>query len=148
MRSVGGPGRNRTPARTVRTARFSRHIDVLSRNLPPLRDLCPTDRPTQPELTDAAEHLSGQMGITHHAWRQACVVLGRLQASITIIIMAARLHRGEAIRYRDAYFRSLVDRGARHALYLDRSLYALRDACVRISLPATPSPVHVAGQRP
>ncbi|RFD18898.1 replicator initiator RepC [Komagataeibacter melaceti] len=115
---------------------------------PPLRDLCPTDRPTQPELTDAAEHLSGQIGITHHAWRQACVVLGRLQASITVIIMAARLQRGEAIRYRDAYFRSLVDRGARHALYLDRSLYALRDACARTALPARRSQVHTAGQRP
>ncbi|MFT8948357.1 MAG: replication initiation protein RepC [Acetobacter aceti] len=106
---------------------------------PPLRDLCPSEKPTQPQLTDAAEYLSGQIGITHHAWRQACVVLGRLQASIIAIIMAARLHRGEPIRYRDAYFRSLVDRGARNALYLDRSLYALRDACARMTLPAGPS---------
>ncbi|WP_336754309.1 replication initiation protein RepC, partial [Asaia bogorensis] len=52
---------------------------------------------------------------------------GRLQAAIAVIIMASRLERQAVIHARDAYFRALVERGAQNALFLDRSLYALRD---------------------
>ena len=92
-----------------------------------LRDLCSTDRPSAEQLIDAAEYLSGQVGVSCHAWSQACVVLGRLQAAVAVIVMASRLERGAVIRFRDAYFRSLIERGARNTLFLDRSLYALRD---------------------
>jgi len=93
-----------------------------------LRELCSTGRPSAEELIEAAEYLSGQVGVSCHAWSQACVVLGRLQAAVAVIVMAARLERGAAIRFRDAYFRSLIERGARNTLFLDRSLYALRDS--------------------
>lgn len=92
-----------------------------------LRDLCSSGRPTAEQLIEAAEYLSGQVGVTCHAWSQACVVLGRLQAAVAVIVMASRLERGAVIRFRDAYFRSLIERGARNTLFLDRSLYALRD---------------------
>ncbi|MBO1326739.1 replication initiation protein RepC, partial [Acetobacter garciniae] len=92
-----------------------------------LRDLCPTSKPTQADLADAAERLSGQIGVSWRAWSQACAVMGRFEAGVAIIVMAARVGRGEVIRFRDAYFRALVDRSARHTLFLDRSLYALRD---------------------
>ncbi|MBS1035871.1 MULTISPECIES: replication initiation protein RepC [Gluconobacter] len=92
-----------------------------------LRDLCSTGRPSAEQLIDAAEYLSGQVGVSCHAWSQACVVLGRLQAAVAVIVMASRLERGAVIRFRDAYFRSLIERGARNTLFLDRSLYALRD---------------------
>lgn len=94
---------------------------------PALRDLCPTSKPTQADLADAAERLSGQIGVSWRAWTQACAVMGRFEAGVAIIVMAARVGRGEVIRFRDAYFRALVDRSARHTLFLDRSLYALRD---------------------
>ena len=92
-----------------------------------LRDLCSSGRPSAEQLIDAAEYLSGQVGVSCHAWSQACVVLGRLQAAVAVIVMASRLERGAVIRFRDAYFRSLIERGARNTLFLDRSLYALRD---------------------
>lgn len=93
-----------------------------------LRELCSSERPSAEELIEAAEYLSGQVGVSCHAWSQACVVLGRLQAAVAVIVMASRLERGAAIRFRDAYFRSLIERGARNTLFLDRSLYALRDS--------------------
>lgn len=92
-----------------------------------LRDLCSTGRPSAEQLIDAAEYLSGQVGVSCHAWSQACVVLGRLQTAVAVIVMTSRLERGAVIRFRDAYFRSLIERGARNTLFLDRSLYALRD---------------------
>ena len=93
-----------------------------------LRELCSSGRPSAEELIEAAEYLSGQVGVSCHAWSQACVVLGRLQAAVAVIVMASRLERGAAIRFRDVYFRSLIERGARNTLFLDRSLYALRDS--------------------
>ncbi|MBS1089927.1 replication initiation protein RepC [Gluconobacter wancherniae] len=96
-----------------------------------LRDLCSSGRPTAEQLIEAAEYLSGQVGVSCHAWSQACVVLGRLQAAVAVIVMASRLERGAVIRFRDAYFRSLIERGARNTLFLDRSLYALRDHRIR-----------------
>lgn len=96
-----------------------------------LRDLCASDRPGAEQLIEAAEYLSGQVGVSYHAWSQACVVLGRLQTAVAVIVMASRLERGAVIRFRDAYFRSLIERGARSTLFLDRSLYALRDHRIR-----------------
>ncbi|MFT8328001.1 replication initiation protein RepC [Gluconobacter oxydans] len=81
-----------------------------------LRELCSSERPRAEELIEAAEYLSGQVGVSCHAWSQACVVLGRLQAAVAVIVMASRLERGAAIRFRDAYFRSLIERGARNTL--------------------------------
>ncbi|CDG41051.1 MULTISPECIES: replication initiation protein RepC [Asaia] len=92
-----------------------------------LREICPTATPSAEQLMDAAEYLSGQIGVSYHAWVQGCGVLGRLQAAIAVIIMASRLERQAVIHARDAYFRALVERGAQNALFLDRSLYALRD---------------------
>lgn len=93
-----------------------------------LREFCTSARPSSEDLIVGAEYLSGRIGVSHHAWGQACVVLGRLQAAICVIMMAARLERGAIIHRRDAYFRALVERGATSRLYLDRSLYALRDS--------------------
>lgn len=93
-----------------------------------LREFCASARPSGEELIIGAEYLSGRIGISHHAWGQACVVLGRLQAAICVIVMAARLERGAVIHRRDAYYRALVERGCASRLFLDRSLYALRDA--------------------
>lgn len=92
-----------------------------------LREICPTATPSAEQLVDAAEYLSGQIGISYHAWVQGCGVLGRLQAAVAVIIMASRLERQAVIHARDAYFRALVERGTQNTLFLDRSLYALRD---------------------
>ncbi|MFC0512047.1 MULTISPECIES: replication initiation protein RepC [Asaia] len=92
-----------------------------------LREICPSARPTAEQLIEAAEYLSGQIGVSYHAWAQGCTVLGRLQAAVAVIVMASRLERQAVIYARDAYFRALVERGAQNALFLDRSLYALRD---------------------
>lgn len=96
-----------------------------------LRAFCTSARPTADELVLGAEYLSGQIGVSYHAWAQGCTVLGRFQAAIAVIVMAARLERGAIIHRPDAYLRALIERGCRSQLYLDRSLYALRDARTR-----------------
>lgn len=117
-----GENRERSALRGFRgTAMF--YLSVC----PDLRDLCPTSTPNRDELADAAEQLSGQIGISFQSWRVGCAILGKFEAAVAVIVMTARRDHGESIRHPDAYFRSLVDRGARNTLFLDRSLYALRD---------------------
>ncbi|WP_338333652.1 replication initiation protein RepC [Acetobacter sp. LMG 32666] len=117
-----GEGRERSALRGFRgTAMF--YLSVC----PDLRDLCSTSTPDRDELADAAEQLSGQIGISYQSWRMGCGILGKFEAAVAVIVMATRRDHGESIRHPDAYFRSLVDRGARNTLFLDRSLYALRD---------------------
>ncbi|WP_366125148.1 replication initiation protein RepC [Acetobacter lambici] len=117
-----GEGRERSALRGFRgTAMF--YLSVC----PDLRDLCSTSTPDRDELADAAEQLSGQIGISYQSWRVGCGILGKFEAAVAVIVMATRREHGESIRHPDAYFRSLVDRGVRNTLFLDRSLYALRD---------------------
>ena len=108
---------------------------------PDLRDLCSTSTPSQAELVNAAEQLSGLIGISYQSWRVGCAILGQFESAVAVIVMASRREHGETIRQPDAYFRSLVDRGARNTLFLDRSLYALRDlhAVERVDMVPPPS---------
>ena len=94
---------------------------------PALRDLCASATPDRDQLTDAAELLSGQIGIGYQSWKTGCIALGRYEAAVAVIVMATRKDQGEQIRHPDAYFRALVERGVRGTLHLDRSLYALKD---------------------
>lgn len=94
---------------------------------PALRDLCASAAPDRPQLADAAELLSGQIGIGYQSWKTGCIALGRFEAAVAVIVMATRKDQGEHIRHPDAYFRALVERGVRGTLHLDRSLYALKD---------------------
>ncbi|WP_336985105.1 replication initiation protein RepC [Asaia sp. HN128] len=71
--------------------------------------------PSAEQLIDAAKYLSGQIGVSYHAWELGYGALDQLQAAIAVIHTC------------DAYFRALVERGAQNTLFLDRSLYALRD---------------------
>lgn len=94
---------------------------------PALRDLCASAKPDRVQLTDAAELLSGQIGIGYQSWKTGCIALGRFEAAVAVIVMSTRKEQGEQIRHPDAYFRALVERGVRGTLHLDRSLYALKD---------------------
>lgn len=94
---------------------------------PALRDLCASAAPDRAQLTDAAELLSGRIGIGYQSWKTGCIALGRFEAAVAVIVMATRRDQGEQIRHPDAYFRALVERGVRGTLHLDRSLYALKD---------------------
>ena len=94
---------------------------------PALRDLCASATPDRAQLADAAELLSGQIGIGYQSWKTGCIALGRFEAAVAVIVMATRKEQGEHIRHPDAYFRALVERGVRGTLHLDRSLYALKD---------------------
>jgi replication initiation protein RepC len=94
---------------------------------PALRDLCASAAPNRAQLTDAAELLSGRIGIGYQSWKTGCIALGRFEAAVAVIVMATRRDQGEQIRHPDAYFRALVERGVRGTLHLDRSLYALKD---------------------
>jgi replication initiation protein RepC len=121
---------------------------------PALRDLCASATPDRDQLTDAAELLSGQIGIGYQSWKIGCISLGRFEAAVAVIVMATRKDQGEQIRHPDAYFRELVERGVRGTLHLDRSLYALKDTLAqdvsqmpghtarRVKTASQPVPIH------
>ncbi|MFT8700282.1 MAG: replication initiation protein RepC [Acetobacter orientalis] len=110
---------------------------------PALRDLCASAKPDRVQLTDAAELLSGQIGIGYHSWKTGCIALGRFEAAVAVIVMSTRKEQGEQIRHPDAYFRALVERGVRGTLHLDRSLYALKDT---LAQDVSQMPVHAKGR--
>lgn len=57
---------------------------------PALRDLCASATPDRDQLTDAAELLSGQIGIGYQSWKTGCISLGRFEAAVAVIVMATR----------------------------------------------------------
>nr|WP_279381474.1 replication initiation protein RepC [Acetobacter suratthaniensis] len=101
---------------------------------PALRDMCASATPDRAQLADAAELLSGQIGIGYQSWKTGCIALGRYEAAVAVIVMATRKDQGEQIRHPDAYFRALVERGVRGTLHLDRSLYALKDSIPPVNI--------------
>ncbi|WKE49616.1 replication initiation protein RepC [Gluconobacter oxydans] len=82
-----------------------------------LRDFCSTGRPSAEQLIEAAEYLSGQVGVTCHAWSQACVVLGRLQAAVAVIVYGVTAGAGRGHPVPGRLF-PLPDRtrGTKHAV--------------------------------
>ena len=89
-----------------------------------------------PELTEAAGHVRVELGISQHAWGQACVVLGRQEAVVALAAIAARHERG-LVRSPGGLLRHLVDAHREGTLRLDRTLFGLADGIVSKPRPAT-----------
>jgi replication initiation protein RepC len=93
---------------------------------PQFRDWVPSGRPKWGELEEAATFVRSDLGISLHAWGQACVVLGRMEAVTALAAIAARQAVGK-VRSAGGLLRRMVDLHAAGELRLDRTLFGLAD---------------------
>jgi replication initiation protein RepC len=93
---------------------------------PQFRDWVRSGRPKWGELEEAATFVRSDLGISLHAWGQACVVLGRMEAVSVLAAIAARQAVGK-VRSAGGLLRRMVDLHMAGELRLDRTLFGLAD---------------------
>lgn len=82
--------------------------------------------PTWNELLDVSSLVRSELGISKHAWGQACVVMGRMEAVVMLAAIAARHESGE-IASPGGMMRRMVELHQGGELRLDRTLFGLAD---------------------
>ena len=93
---------------------------------PQFRDWVPSGRPKWGEMEEAATFVRSDLGISLHAWGQACVVFGRIEAVSVLAAIAARRAAGK-VRSPGGLLRRMVELHAAGELRLDRTLFGLAD---------------------
>lgn len=93
---------------------------------PAFRDLVPSSRPTWQEISEAAYIVRGALGISQHAYGQACLVLGRYEAATAIAAISAK-HDAGLVRSPGGLLRHMVEAHQAGTLHLDRTLFGLVD---------------------
>ena len=86
--------------------------------------LPPAPRISWLALIEAARLHAGDLGISQHAWGEACRVLGRQGATMALIVIAAK-HERRLIAIPGGYLRAMTERAATGELHLGRSIYGL-----------------------
>lgn len=100
--------------------------DFILQIAPAFRAWLKNDHPTWRELLDASYLVRSELGISQHAWAQACVVLGQTEAVTTIAAIAAR-HEAGAVQSPGGLLRRMVELHEAGELRLDRTLFGLAD---------------------
>lgn len=78
------------------------------------------------DVVEAAYRLRPDMHISQRSWGEACQVLGRVGASLCLLITDAALDRGKnAVRQPAAYFQGMVNRARAGELHLHNSVFGL-----------------------
>ena len=93
---------------------------------PAFRGLVPSARPTWVEVSEAAYVVRSHLGISQHAYGQACQVLGRSEAATAIAAISAK-HDAGLVRSPGGLLRYMVDAHQAGTLRLDRTLFGLLD---------------------
>jgi replication initiation protein RepC len=93
---------------------------------PSFRDLVPTSQPSWADISEAAYEIRSHLGISQHAYGQACQVLGRAGAATVIAAISAKNDAG-SIRSPGGLLRHMVDAHVSGSLRLDRTLFGLID---------------------
>ena len=79
---------------------------------------------TWSSLVDVAPDVCGELGVSQHAWRQACVVLGRQAAVVALATVAARYEQ-HLVRSPGGLLRRMVELHQEGTLRLDLTLFGL-----------------------
>lgn len=93
---------------------------------PAFRGLVPSARPTWAEISEAAYVVRSHLGISQHAYGQACQVLGRSETATAIAAISAK-HDAGLVRSPGGLLRYMVDAHQAGTLRLDRTLFGLVD---------------------
>ncbi len=91
---------------------------------PAFRDWVSSARAGWAELYQAADYVRSGLGISPYAWGQACIVLGRQEATAALATICAR-HADGKVKSLDGLLRCMVDLHGKGTLRLDRTLFGL-----------------------
>jgi replication initiation protein RepC len=91
---------------------------------PAFRDWVSNARAGWAELYQAADYVRSGLGISPYAWGQACLVLGRQEATAALAAIYAR-HADGKVKKPDGLLRCMVDLHGKGTLRLDRTLFGL-----------------------
>ena len=78
-----------------------------------------------PDIVEAAYGAAGELGISNHAWAEACGELGRARAAVAVTIVAAKAERG-LVRKPGGYLVGMTRKNVAGALRLRNSIFGLR----------------------
>jgi replication initiation protein RepC len=82
--------------------------------------------PTWNDLLNASTTVRSELGISQHAWGQACVILGRIEAVVMLASISARHEAGE-IASPGGMLRRMIELHLNGKLRLDRTLFGLAE---------------------
>jgi replication initiation protein RepC len=91
---------------------------------PAFRDLVVTAKPSPRDVIDAAWHVCRHLSISQSTWGDACVALGRWEATAAVAAIAGRHAAGE-VRSPNGLLRRMVQLYEAGDLHLDRTLRGL-----------------------
>ncbi len=100
--------------------------DFLLKIAPSFRGWVCSAHPSWSELEEAAGYVRSELDISLHAWGQACVVLGRVEAVTMLATISAR-HMAGKVRSPGGLLRRMVELHQLGKLRLDRTLFGLID---------------------
>lgn len=98
--------------------------DFLLKIAPSFRGWVRSAHPSWSELEEAAVYVRSELDISLHAWGQACVVLGRMEAVTMLATISAR-HTAGKVHSPGGLLRRMVDLHQLGKLRLDRTLFGL-----------------------
>ena len=85
------------------------------------------------EVVATAERLAGQSGISNHAFKEACRVMGQRGAAASVIATIQKYRRGEVQRP-GAYLRGMSSKAGKGELNLGRTLHGLKDTSRAVAM--------------
>lgn len=118
-------GRRETRAETLRRG-FDVSPEFIVQIAPMFAPWIGSVRPSWGVLLDASTYVRSELGISKHAWGQACEVLGREDAVVLLATIAAR-HEAGTIGSPGGVMRRMVELHQEGKLRLDRTLFGLAD---------------------
>ena len=91
---------------------------------PPLRPYIVNQKPSWSDIVRAADWVRSDLGISRHAWIEACETMGRTATAAAIAIIAAK---SEDIGSAGGYLRAMTQRAREGTLHLSKSFYGLAE---------------------
>jgi replication initiation protein RepC len=91
---------------------------------PSLRPFIINPKPSWSDIVRAADWIRTDLGISRHAWIEACTTMGRTAAAAAIAVIAAK---SEEIDSAGGYLRGMTQRAREGTLHLSRSFYSLAE---------------------
>ena len=85
------------------------------------------------EVVATAERLAGQSGISNHAFKEACRIMGQRGAAASVIATIQKYRRGEVQRP-GAYLRGMSSKAGKGELNLGRTLHGLKDTSRAVAM--------------
>ncbi|GBQ46962.1 plasmid replication protein RepC [Komagataeibacter europaeus] len=83
------------------------------------------------DICDAAERLSIHLGVSRDAWGQACRIMGRKAAAVSVALIASRPDQHYSMT-KGGYFRGMLRAAEDGDLNLMPSIYGMRERCAAI----------------